>query len=255
MKKLLQILNILAFGAMVYVNYLSNALPINGKTPGEISDSFPNLFVPAGLTFSIWGIIYLGLLGFVVYQAKDIFSSDTKSPHWFNQIGILFILTCGVNIGWIYLWHYGHTLYSVLMMSVFLILLITIYQRLGIGRANYSGAEKWLVQVPFSIYLGWITVALIANVTAYLVSINWDGFGISQMNWTILMITVAAFIGQKMLSSRGDIFYGLVLIWAFVGIIIKQKENAQYVAIAAGVGILLILISSLPILMRSTKSR
>ena len=145
MKKILPILNLIAFAAMVYVNYLSNALPLNGRTPAEISDSFPNLFVPAGITFSIWGLIYLLLLGFLIYG----FVAKDKSPIT-DKVGILFLLTCLANIGWIYAWHYGHVLPSVAIMVTFLVLLITIYQRLGIGRTVPAG-ERWLVHLPLSL--------------------------------------------------------------------------------------------------------
>ena len=255
MKKLLQILNILAFGVMVYVNYLSNALPINGRNPGEISDSFPNLFVPAGITFSIWGVIYLFLLGFLIYQAKDLFKSPQDATPWFSKIGPFFILTCAANIGWIFAWHYNHVEISLGVMVIFLILLITIYQRLGIGRGTVSSGIKWFVHIPFSIYLGWITVATIANVTALLVSIGWDGFGISEIFWTVGMIFIATLIGQKMLSSRGDIAYSLVLIWAFAGIILKQKGIEQNIVISASIGIVLILLSLVPTLIRTVRGR
>ena len=132
-------------------------------------------------------------------------------------------------------------------------MLITIYLRLGIGRISVSSGVKWLVHTPFSIYLGWITVATIANITAYLVNENWDGFGISQVNWAIIMIIIAAFIGQKVLSSRSDIAYGLVLIWAFAGIIMKQNGNEQSIVIAAAIGIGLVFISILSPLNRAIK--
>ena len=254
MKKSLQILNIIAFGAMVYINYLSNALPINGRNPGEISDSFPNLFVPAGITFSIWGVIYLFLLGFVIYQAKDLFTSNPGYTSWFEKIGVLFILTCMANIGWIYAWHYDKVLISVGIMAIFLVLLITIYLRLGVGSFPVSSSVKWLVHTPFSIYMGWITVAMIANATAFLVSIGWDGFGIAEVFWTIGMIMIAAYIGQRVISSRDDIAYGLVLIWAFAGIIIKQNGMEQNVVIAAGIGIALILLSLVPVIIKKVKS-
>jgi hypothetical protein len=255
MKKLLQILNILAFGAMIYVNYLSNSLPINGKTPGEISDSFPNLFVPAGITFSIWGLIYLFLLGFLIYQSKDLFKYPQDSTPWFSKIGPFFLLTCIANITWIFSWHYHYVEISVGVMVSFLVLLIIIYQRLGIGQSVVSSGVKWFVHTPFSIYLGWITVATIANVTALLVSINWDGFGISEIFWTVGMIFIATLIGQKMLNSRGDIAYSLVLIWAFAGIILKQKGVEQNIVIAASIGTVLILLSLLPILIRTIRGR
>jgi hypothetical protein len=255
MKKLLQILNILAFGAMIYINYLSNALPINGRNPGEISDSFPNLFVPAGITFSIWGVIYLFLLSFIIYQAKDLFKSPPDSTPWFSKIGPFFLLTCAANIGWIFAWHYNYVEVSLGVMVIFLILLITIYQRLGIGRGTVSSGVKWFVHIPFSIYLGWITVATIANVTTLLVSIGWDGFGISEVFWAVAMIAVATLIGQKILNSRGDIAFALVITWAFAGIILKQKGAEQNIVIAAGIGIVLIILSLVPSLIRTVRGR
>ena len=140
-------------------------------------------------------------------------------------------------------------------MITFLILLITIYQRLGIGRGGVSSGVKWFVHTPFSIYLGWITVATIANVTALLVSIGWDGFGISEVFWTVGMIFIATLIGQKMLNSRGDIAYSLVIIWAFIGIILKQKDVEQNIVIAASIGIVLILLSLLPSLIRTVRGK
>ena len=233
---------------MVYVNYLSNALPINGKIPGEISDSFPNLFVPAGITFSIWGVIYLLLLGFIIYS----FVAKDKSPIT-DRVGIFFLLTCLANIGWIYAWHFGHVLPSVAIMVTFLVLLITIYQRLGIGR-TVSAGERWLVHLPFSVYMGWISVATVANVTAFLVSIGWDGFGINQVYWTIIMLVIITFIAQTVVSGRDDIAYGLVIIWALMGIVLKQKGVEQNVVLAAGLSMLFIGISIVSSLIRQIRS-
>lgn len=247
MKKILPILNVIAFAVMVYVNYLSNSLPLNGKTPAEISDSFPNLFVPAGITFSIWGLIYLLLIGFLIYG----FVAKDKTPIT-DRVGILFFLTCLTNIGWIYAWHYGHVLPSVGIMATFLILLITIYQRLGVGRTVDAG-ERWLVHLPFSVYMGWITVATVANVTAFLVSINWDGFGINEVYWTIIMLVIVTFITQTIVSGRGDIAYGLVIVWALLGIVLKQKDVEQNIVLAAGLSILFVGISILSSLFRKMR--
>ena len=244
MKKILPIINVIAFAAMVYVNYLSNSLPLNGKTPAEISDSFPNLFVPAGITFSIWGVIYLLLAGFLVYS----FVAKDKTPIT-DKIGILFLLTCCANMGWIYAWHFGHVLPSVAIMATFLILLISIYERLGIGR-TVSAGERWLVHLPFSVYMGWISVAMVANVTAFLVSMKWDGFGINEVYWTIIMLVIITFIAQTVISGRNDIAYGLVIIWALVGIIIKQKDVEQNIVMAASLSGLFIGLSILSALYR-----
>ena len=253
MKKAIQALNIVAFIAMVYVNYLSNSLPINGKTPGQLSDDLPNLFVPAGITFSIWGVVYLFLLGFVIYQAAELFDSEAKGNAWFSKIGILFVLTCATNIGWIFAWHFQYILPSVIIMLSFLGLLIAIYQRLGIGRVLVTTKVKWFVHVPFSIYLGWISVATIANITAYLVSIGWDGFGIAEEYYAIFLIMTASYLGQKLVNTREDIAYGFVIVWALVGIFIKQNaQSSTYnnTAIAAIIGIVLVLLYLLPAIFR-----
>lgn len=256
MKKAIQVFNIIALIITVYVNYLSNSLPINGKTPGQLSDELPNLFVPAGITFSIWGIIYLFLFGFVIYQAAELFNTEPKGNSWFSKIGVLFILTCVANIGWILAWHYQYILPSVIIMLSFLVVLIAIYQRLGIGRVLVSNKVKWFVHVPFSIYLGWISVATIANITAYLVSIGWDGFGIAEEYWAIFLIMVASYLGQKLINTREDIAFGLVIVWGLTGIFIKQNAlSSTYnnTAIAALVGIVLVLLYLFPAIYRKVK--
>ena len=161
-----QIAVVIAVIAMITVNILANALPINGQATGEISDRFDVYFVPAGYVFSIWGLIYLGLLGYAIYQALP---AQAQNPD-LQSIGYLFVLSSIANIAWIFFWHYNLFTLSVVAMLALLILLILIYLRLDIGRAQVAPAMKWLVHLPFSIYLGWITVATIANITSWLYS-------------------------------------------------------------------------------------
>jgi hypothetical protein len=216
---LLKSLNLVAFLATVAVNAMANTLPINGKTTGELSDLYPNLFVPAGLTFSIWGLIYLLLAVFAIYQIAAPFRSSADFLH---RIGPLFIITSAANIGWIYLWHYQKVSASLIMMLILLASLLAIYLRLGIGVQGASWRERLLVQVPFSVYLGWITVATVANVTAVLVHVGWNRFGASQELWTVVVLIVAALITLAVLFTRNDLFYALVILWAFLGILIKR---------------------------------
>ena len=138
--------------------------------------------------------------------------------------------------------------------SALLFTLIQIYQRLGVGWKRVSTGVKWLVHLPFSVYIGWISVALIANTAAYLISISWDGFGISQVSWTILTILVATYLGQSMISKRNDIAYGLVIIWAFTGIILRHQEQEFNLVLAAGIGIALIGLMVITSVFRSLKS-
>jgi hypothetical protein len=216
---LLKILNLAAFLATIAVNAMANALPINGRTTGELSDLYPNLFVPAALTFSIWGIIYLLLAVFSIYQ---IAAPIRDSAEFLQRIGPLFIVSSAANIGWIYLWHYQRVSASLLLMLVLLASLLGIYLRLGIGTGAVSWRQKILVQLPFSVYLGWITVATVANVTAVLVHVGWNRFGASQEFWTVVVLIVAALITLAVLFTHNDLFYALVILWAFVGILIKR---------------------------------
>jgi hypothetical protein len=216
---LLKTLNLIAFLATVAVNALANTLPINGKTTGELSDLYPNLFVPAGLTFSIWGLIYLLLAVFAVYQ----FAAPNRTTAVFLQrIGPLFILSSAANIGWIFLWHYQRVSASLFLMLVLLASLLAIYIGLGIGIRAASWRERLLVQLPFSVYLGWITVATIANTTAVLVHVGWNRFGASEELWTVLVLIVATLITLAVLFTRSDLFYALVILWAFLGILLKR---------------------------------
>ena len=233
-----QTLVILATVATITVNGLANALPINGKGTGEISDSFEVFFVPAGYVFAIWGLIYLFLLGYTIYQALP---AQRENPA-LQKIGYLYILSAVANIAWIFLWHYEIFPLTLVFMLVILGCLIAIYLQLGIGQTQVPTAEKWLVHVTFSIYLGWITVATIANVTSLLDYLNWGGWGISPEVWTLLMLAAAVIISGLMSFTRGDVAYSLVLIWAFVGIAVKHQGVTT---VAAGAWVATVLVAVL----------
>ncbi|MGM0399807.1 MAG: tryptophan-rich sensory protein [Chloroflexota bacterium] len=228
-------LNVLALIAMLVVNGLANALPINNLTTGEISDRFDVYFVPAAYVFSIWGLIYVALILFTIYQ---VLPSQRQNPR-LGRIGYLFAFSCLANMTWLFFWHYELFALSLVAMFALLITLITIYLRLDIGRAFVSTTEKWLVDVPFSLYLGWITVATIANVTSFLDYINWGGWGISPEWWTVIMLLAATAIASAMSFTRGDIAYMLVIIWAFVGIALRHA-GTPIVAPAAWVAVALV---------------
>jgi hypothetical protein len=220
--KSLSILNLLSFVSIVIVNYLAVTLPLNNKTTGVLSDQYPNLFVPVGLTFSIWGIIYLLLGIFIVYQLVYAFKKDTQNSSFLEKIGILFFVSCLANFTWIFAWHFEMVPLSLFIMLILLISLIMIYQKLNIGRSEASKSEKYLVHLPFSVYLGWITIATIANTTALLVNLNWNRLGLSEPFWTIVVIIIGLVISLMMLFYRKDIFYSLVVDWALLGILIKR---------------------------------
>lgn len=217
-----QFLNALAMLAALVVNVLATALPLNGRNTGAISDQFRVFFVPAGYVFAIWGVIYLGWIAFVVFQ---FLPSQARSPR-LRALGFLFALSCVLNGAWLFCWHYGQFGLSVLVMLALLATLITAYLRLNVGRVKVGAVERWCVDVPFSIYLGWITVATVANISDYLYYIGWDGFGVSAQLWAVVMLIVASLLGLALALTRKDTGYLLVLVWAFIGIAIKQSAAA-----------------------------
>lgn len=220
----LKILVPLAYIAMIAVNYLANALPIGGVTTGQASDSYPNLFTPAGLTFSIWGLIYLLLGGFVVYFLQNFHkTSRAGKPQILEKTGQIFVLNALANISWIFAWHYGQIALSVVIMLVLLTTLIWLAGLLNKPKLNL--AETIWLRLPFSIYFGWITVATIANITVLLVSLNWNGFGIAPEIWTIVILLVGATIGILRALKDHSLPYLLVLIWAYSGIWLKQSQK------------------------------
>lgn len=242
-----KLLVVITFIGMIVTNALASILPINGMDTGQISDSFPNLFAPAGITFAIWGVIYLLLAAFVIYFAAKL-TNDKPADHWLRIIGFLFVLTNVANTIWILAWHYKLIEVSMLLMLVILVTLIIIVMK--IKKQKLTTGEKLFVSIPFSIYFGWITVATVANATTLLVDWSWTGFGISEAVWMILVSAVALIIGTTTIISNKDGFYGLVLIWAFAGILIKHLSadffNGMYT------GVIITVISSLVIFTAAT---
>lgn len=231
--------NTIGLIAVLVVNFLSNSLPLNGKTPGQLSDQYPNLFTPAGLTFSIWGIIYLGLIIWVGYQIVALFNQKVaaKVAPMLDKIGWLFAYTCLLNIGWLFAWHWEQILLSVVVMANLLYFLVQLNRAAEVGQSAGSPQEKWMEHLPLGIYQGWITVALIANVTAFLVSQHWMGFGISETYWAIAMISIGALLGIFMVWKRNNLGHGLAVSWALYGIYLKRNasldEGSETVAVVA----------------------
>jgi len=236
--KVLQVINLISFLAVLVVNTLASTIGINGRLTGALSDAIPNLFVPAGLTFSIWGVIYLLLLVFAIGQARGLFSAGQDGPEGTRRIGWLFSLSSLANVAWLLLWHHELVGLSVVAMLAVLGSLLAIYVRLRAGRTRPGSAERWLFRVPFSVYLGWITVATIANVTAFLVKAGWNGFGLRPEVWAAAVIIVAALITLAVLATRRDAGYGLVVLWALAGIAIKRSADpsaASHVVFVAAI--------------------
>jgi hypothetical protein len=225
----------------ITINALANILPINGLNTGQISDSFKVFFVPAGYVFSIWGIIYIGLISIAIYQAlpANREAASQRASGWWISLGGL------ANSAWIFLWHYQQFVLSVLVMLLLLATLIITYINLGINSAKVTSAERWAVHLPISVYLGWITVATVANITVMLEYLNWGRFGLEPLTWMGIILGAVVIIASLVNVTRRDSAYTAVILWALVGIAVKFSENsfvlwASVISIALVFGSLLI---------------
>ncbi|MCE5257813.1 MAG: tryptophan-rich sensory protein [Chloroflexi bacterium] len=219
MKDLLrQIAVVLTILATIIINILANALPLNGLNTGAISDRFVVYFVPAGYVFSIWGLIYIGLIAFAVYQALPAQRENPRlrAVGWWVALGGL------ANSAWIFLWHYEQFPLTLIAMFTLLVTLIVTFLKLESGKAQSPKAELWAARVPFSVYLGWISVATVANVTAVLDYLKWDGFGIAPEVWMGVMLVVVLALTVLMLFRHRTVPFALVILWALAGIGIKH---------------------------------
>jgi len=234
----------ITYSVMIVVNALANILPINGVNTGQVSNSYFNLFAPAAVTFFIWGFIYLLLGAYVLYQ-YGLFkqTKGVNNNHIFEKIGKFFITSSIANAVWIFSWHYHFIGISVLLMLILLFCLIKIADI--INKEKFSLKDRLLIWTPFSVYFGWITVATIANVTTFLVSIGWDRFGIQSEIWTVIILLVGAAIGITRMRKDKNIVYGLVLVWAYIGIWIKHTSAegfaGQYTSVIATIVMCLVL--------------
>ena len=230
----IKILAGVAYITMVVMNFLANGLPLNNRTTGAISDAYPNIFAPAGPAFSIWGLIYLLLGAYVLFQ---FVKKDRKTEDLLKKINPLFIATSLANTSWIFAWHYDFIGLSVLIMATLLFLLIRIADILR--TEQFNSLKKLLIWAPFSVYFGWITIASIANITVFLVSIGWNRFGIADSVWTSIILLVGALIGILRMHKDKNIAYGIVLVWAYSWILFKHLSasgfDGQYPSVIATV--------------------
>lgn len=240
MKKTLQILNGIATVATIAMGYVSNTEIFNGNTMSSVSAEYQNLFTPSGYAFSIWGLIYLGMIGFVIYYGRSLFKKQAgEDDRTVEQIGWWFVISCVANSLWIVMWLYKYTLISVLLMLVLLISLLRIVVITKMKLQNATFKKLLFLWWPFSFYSGWVSVALIANIAAYLTKIGWDGFGISQTLWTVIMIVVATSVHLFMIWNRNMREFAMVLVWSLIAIAIaNQSENLTVVFTAFVMAIL-----------------
>jgi hypothetical protein len=249
-----QIINIIAILSTIAINALANILPFNGVNTGQVADVFFSYFTPAGYVFSIWSVIYTLQIIFIIYQAR----SSQVNEEYLGKIGYLYLISAIFNITWLISFHYAVDnnllllLTEPLMLGILVTLLYT-YVRLEIGVTEVPLRQKLAVHLPVSVYVGWISVATIANTASVL-----NEFFIipldTQYLWTALVLVVALLLAIIMLVMRKDIAYSLVIVWAAIGIYAKWTTveviplifwTASIVAIVVVLGIILV-----PLLMR-----
>lgn len=244
-----QAITILATVLTLTINALASFLPLNGQDTGQIADRFDILFVPEGYVFSIWAVIYTGLIAFTIYQALP----SQKNNELLNKITPYYWLSSVANSVWIFLWHYEIFPLTWIVMLILLGSLISLFKLISKSKVKMDKKEKNLVLLPFSIYLGWISVATVANITQVLFYYGWNGWNISDQIWTTIMLGVASILGILMIRRENNIAYSFVLIWAFIGISVKNT-SIPLVVTSAWVGsiILFIFIIVNPILKKKT---
>lgn len=222
-RKFKGILNVLFLLAVFGVNIVANLLPFNNTTTEEVSDRFPSLMTPSGYTFMIWGLIYALLLVFSIYQLREAFRRSKIEGTVVEQVGPFFAISCLLNMAWVWFWHQEELLISMILIGLLLITLIIIYIRLGVGVYHPTKTVLFRVDLPFSVYLGWVSLATIANVSSYLNSGVWDGFGLPPEWWAALMVGIAGIISLIVIGKRNDVFFGMTICWAIVGIYINTS--------------------------------
>ncbi|QMU28077.1 hypothetical protein [Adhaeribacter radiodurans] len=224
--KTLAILNFIFFLVHLLPTQLTQFKLLNNQTIGDVSNKYPALFTPAGITFSIWGLIYLALTAFCIYHIVKAFKAD--ATHEANQdvsrLGYWFILNNLATGAWTFAWVYEQLTLSVVLIFIQLITLIAMHIRLQIYNPARSTASRWFTQFPLSIYFGWICIATVANASSVLAASGWNGFGLAAGFWTIFMLGVATVLTLFLVLKRRNPFVGLVSIWAFYGINLKHQE-------------------------------
>lgn len=234
-----QLINIIALVATLVFNWLATTGQINNTSTGELSDKYPVLTTPAGYAFSIWGVIYLGLIAYVIYQALPSQRANARV----RGLDRLFVASSLANIGWLLAWHYEQLALSLVVMLALLAVLISIYLRLARSRTQASTTERLVVDLPFSIYLGWISVATIVNATVVLYAAGWNGAPLTPELWAALVLLVGAGLAALIGLRQRDPAYAAVIAWAFAAIVVKQSAMlvVATAAVTAGAAALVML--------------
>lgn len=240
---------LVAILAAFAINILANIFPFNGLTIGEISNRYFGevLIIPANYAFAIWGIIYLGLISFGIYQ---VLPPQREHPR-LRRIGYLLVIASVAQMVWVFLFEYLQFTLSVLAMLAILVPLILTYQRLNINLERVSVKQKWLVNIPLSIYLAWISVATIVNIASALYALEWNGGLIGPVIWTVVMLIVGAAIALTASLQRRDMAFTLVFVWAYLAIAVRQAEYPAIAWTAVGFAIALVVSLAIGVMRRS----
>lgn len=240
MKKTLAILNLLSVILVIAVNYVSQALRLNDTTIGEISQKYDNLFTPASYAFAIWGIIFLGLFAYGIFQVKRAFFDD-KPSEFIIETGYWFIAANVLNSLWVFAFVFDYTGVSVLIMLGILFSLIKIILNTNMERWDAPKSTIVFVWWPICLYSGWISVATIANVSAYLTKVGWEGSPFSEISWTLIMISIATILNLIMIWKRNMREFAAVGVWALFATYIRHKDSLEIIAYTALIGSILLL--------------
>ena len=240
MKKNLQLklISTISFVGVLIVNALAIFLPLNGLSTKQVSDLYPNFFTPAGITFSIWSIIYLLLAGFVVLMWQR------RNSLLIKRILPAFILSCVLNIGWLLAWHFLLPVLSVIIMLSLLTSLIRIFLIIQ-KDSSFDKLEALLVVMTFRIYLAWICVATIANLAALLVHWNLSSTESTQELWTIVMMAIASFLAIFFLRRFRSWSFAIVVLWALFGICLRWGSGEHPEIVFSGILLMIAVVSLL----------
>ncbi len=222
----MMVLSLAFFVGMLFINYGSMMGLINGVTIKELSNNYNNLFTPAPITFSVWAAIYAALFMYVIWQLKSIFSKNISPDVYMvtKKIGVLFLISCVLNAAWVFAWHYDKLFFSTLIMAGLLITLIKINKRISFELTKTLQYQLFL-KIPFGLYLGWISIAMISNVAAYLTKIEWNGFGLDPRFWQMSMVLVGSLIACWSVTKLNNVAYGVTVLWALGGILMVRLAD------------------------------
>lgn len=222
---------------LLFVSFLADALPINGQTTAEISEYYNNPFIPAGLTFSIWSVIYIGLAAYLLYQfraIKGIKSPERPSGFVTAGFGLTFFISCMANLSWIISWHYEQLTLSMILITLLLLSLIDINRRIYSMTKGSHVLPKhfnWYVKAPFGLYLGWICITFFANIAVYLTTTGWSGMGDYEYSLTVVFIVLSGIIGLWLLNQIQQYFAAVGIAWGIFGILFKNWQSETNPAI------------------------